>query len=146
MCTEHTPILACVLPAFDSLLSTWTRMRREPSKLHLRKMIDTAVEKMASQYNERRFSKPYIISIGMCGNFFGNSLLIICSPVLHPSLRFKWIERNWPANQIAFAKRTILTEVRESYFIYIQQYIITILCSLKSTMRINPLFGQPERP
>ncbi|KAF8531814.1 hypothetical protein JB92DRAFT_2666163, partial [Gautieria morchelliformis] len=29
MCTEHTPILACVLPAFDSLLSTWTRMRKE---------------------------------------------------------------------------------------------------------------------
>ncbi|KAF8531074.1 hypothetical protein JB92DRAFT_2692988, partial [Gautieria morchelliformis] len=35
MCTEHTPILACVLPAFDSLLSTWTRMRKEPSNAHL---------------------------------------------------------------------------------------------------------------
>ncbi|KAF8509475.1 hypothetical protein JB92DRAFT_2730090 [Gautieria morchelliformis] len=65
MCTEHTPILACILPAFDSLLSTWTRMRKEPSNAHLRRMIDAAVEKMTSQYNERRFSKPHIISIGM---------------------------------------------------------------------------------
>ncbi|KAF8522675.1 hypothetical protein JB92DRAFT_2706122 [Gautieria morchelliformis] len=32
MCTEHTPILACVLPAFDSLLSTWTYIRKEPMK------------------------------------------------------------------------------------------------------------------
>ncbi|KAF8484399.1 hypothetical protein JB92DRAFT_2560940, partial [Gautieria morchelliformis] len=29
MCTEHTPILACILPAFDSLLSTWTHMCKE---------------------------------------------------------------------------------------------------------------------
>ncbi|KAF8521700.1 hypothetical protein JB92DRAFT_3275526 [Gautieria morchelliformis] len=90
MCTEHTPILACVLPAFDSLLSTWTR----PSNAHLRRMIDAAVEKMTSQYNERHFSKPHIISI-----------------VLHPSLRFRWIERNWPANQVSYAKRTILLEL-----------------------------------
>jgi hypothetical protein len=64
MCTERLPILACVLPAFDSLLSAWTQMCNSPSMLHLRKMLEVGIEKLTLQYNERRFSKSHVISIG----------------------------------------------------------------------------------
>ncbi|KAF8521183.1 hypothetical protein JB92DRAFT_3280079 [Gautieria morchelliformis] len=94
MCTELTPILACVVPTFDSLLAIWIRMRDDPSKSHLSSMLDGGNEKLSSQYNERRFSKSTIIAM-----------------TLHPSIRFRWIENNWPEAHKKFTHQTILSEL-----------------------------------
>ena len=64
MCTEHTPILACVVPTFDSLLVAWTQMHSDPSKVYLSAMLDAGMEKFSSQYNKHRFSKSTIIAMG----------------------------------------------------------------------------------
>ena len=63
MCTESMPVLACVIPAFESLLATWMRMRDDPAKLHLKKMLNAGINKMTSQYNRIRFAKLSIIAL-----------------------------------------------------------------------------------
>ena len=65
MSAEYTPVLACVIPAFDSLLSAWSQMRANSAKQHLWKIIDAGLSKMTLQYNDCRFSKTAIISIGV---------------------------------------------------------------------------------
>ncbi|KAF8584719.1 hypothetical protein K439DRAFT_1616520 [Ramaria rubella] len=60
MCTEKTPILACVVPAFDALLSVLKKMQVDPAKQHLRSMLDVGINKMTSQYNNRRFFYRWI--------------------------------------------------------------------------------------
>lgn len=67
MCAERTPLLACVLPAFDSVLAAWKDMRNDPSKSHLRSALDAGIEKMTLQYNSCRYRRPFIFAIG---NFF----------------------------------------------------------------------------
>jgi hypothetical protein len=39
-------------------------MHTDPSKQHLRKMLDAGISKMMNQYNEHCFSKTSIFSIG----------------------------------------------------------------------------------
>ncbi|KAF8580816.1 hypothetical protein K439DRAFT_1355822 [Ramaria rubella] len=94
MRTEKTPILACVVLAFDALISMWKQMQADPTKQHLRHMLDAGINKMTSQFNERRLSKTAIFSI-----------------VLHPSLRFKWLEDNWPPQHVEYARGLVMKEV-----------------------------------
>ena len=68
MCIELTPILACVVPTFNSLLVAWTQMLSDPSKVHLSAMLDTGMEKLSLQYNKHRFSKSTIIAMGSVGD------------------------------------------------------------------------------
>ncbi|KAF8589684.1 hypothetical protein K439DRAFT_1612489 [Ramaria rubella] len=94
MCAEKTPILACIIPTFYSLLATWDHLHADPSKVHLKKMLDTGIEKMTAQYNEHRFAKLTIIAI-----------------TFHPALCFRWIEQNWPASYVEYAQKLILSEL-----------------------------------
>ena len=65
MCAEHTPILACVIPVFDALPSAGMQMRADPQKQHLRHMLDAGINKLITQYNDQRFSKTTVFSVGI---------------------------------------------------------------------------------
>ena len=122
LCAESTPVLACIIPAFNTLLSTWNRMLADPSKHHLKSMLKAGITKLISQYNEHQFTKTAIILIGTVISFFKSSSYSILIPVLHPGLHFKWIEQHWPKQCVDYAKCVIEKEV-----VYIYTSIIHCL-------------------
>jgi len=73
MSKERAPMLACVIPIFEFLISQWKKMLAKPSLVHLHRMLEAGLNKFNSKYDEYRFSKPVIFSIGM---LFTVSLLI----------------------------------------------------------------------
>jgi hypothetical protein len=64
MCAESTPVLARVVPAYETVLNTWRRMMSDPEKQHLQAMLKAGTDKMKAQYNNQRYVKAFIISIG----------------------------------------------------------------------------------
>jgi len=65
MCKERTPMLACVLPIFEFLISRWKNMLDKPGYAHIRPMLEAGLDKCRSLYNEHRFNKTTIFAIGM---------------------------------------------------------------------------------
>jgi hypothetical protein len=64
VCAERTPVLARVVPAFESVLNTWQTMSSNPEKQYLHGMLRAGIDKMKMQYNSQRYVKAFIISIG----------------------------------------------------------------------------------
>lgn len=64
VCEEKTPILTYVLPAFDSLFSTWRQMCNDLNLHHLSPMLNAGIQKLEEQYVTVQYLKTAIIAIG----------------------------------------------------------------------------------
>ena len=98
MCAERTPILACILPAFNSVLAAWKDMRDDLSKSHLAPALGAGIKKMTSQYNKCRYHRPFIFAIGMS---------LICNTVNKKSHVFTTHHYEWRGlNKIGMRTRS----------------------------------------
>lgn len=94
MSRESTPMLACSLPAYESVLASLKEAANQQKYSYMKHAIQAGIDNMQKNYNERVFSKLFILAIA-----------------IHPSMRMRWFERKWSKSGVTFAREVIFEEL-----------------------------------
>jgi hypothetical protein len=108
MSKEKTPVLSGSIPAFEMMITAWSKL--SATQPRLKPFVDIALSWAEKYYAKTHRTKAYIIAMCKHGYLFV-SYNAEFHLVINPSVRLSWMKKHWSAARVKAAEKIILETV-----------------------------------